>query len=120
MQNLKIFEYSEYLLETFLAKSNPYPFITHCVKSVRIRSFSGLYFPTFGLNTDRCSVSLRIQSECVKGLTRKTPNTDTFHAVTMFEDIRPGLNYNDDSLKIVNQHHLAKIPLLFSAETVNF
>ena len=25
----------------------------HCVKSVRIRSFSGLYFPTFGLNTDQ-------------------------------------------------------------------
>ena len=25
----------------------------HCVKSVRIRSFSGLYFPTFGLNTER-------------------------------------------------------------------
>ena len=24
----------------------------HCVKSVRIRSFSGLYFPAFGMNTD--------------------------------------------------------------------
>ena len=23
----------------------------HCVKSTRIRSFSGLYFPAFGLNT---------------------------------------------------------------------
>ena len=29
----------------------------HCVKSVHIRSFSGLYFRAFGLNT----VSLRIQ-----------------------------------------------------------
>ena len=26
---------------------------THCVKSVRIRSFPGWYFPTFGLNTDQ-------------------------------------------------------------------
>ena len=24
----------------------------HCVKSVRIRSFSGLYFPVFGLNME--------------------------------------------------------------------
>ena len=39
---------------------------SHCVKSVRIRSFSGLYFPAFGLNTERFSGSLRIQSECGK------------------------------------------------------
>ena len=25
----------------------------HCVKSVRIRSYSGLYFPAFGMNTDQ-------------------------------------------------------------------
>ena len=25
----------------------------HCLKSVRIRSFCGLYFPAFGLNTER-------------------------------------------------------------------
>ena len=36
--------------------------IMHCMKSVRIRSFSGPYFPAFGLNTDRYSVSLRIQN----------------------------------------------------------
>ena len=62
----------------------------HYVKSVRIRSFSGPYFPAFGLNTERYGVSLRIQSECGKIRTRKTPrkirtsktpNTDTFHAV---------------------------------------
>ena len=33
--------------------------------------FSGPYFPTFGLNTDRYSVSLRIQSDCEKIRTRK-------------------------------------------------
>ena len=53
----------------------------HCVKSVHIRSFSGPYFPAFGLNTERYGVSLPIQSECGKIRTRKTPNTDTFQAV---------------------------------------
>ena len=38
----------------------------HYVKSVLIRSFSGPYFPAFGLNTERYSVSLRTQSECGK------------------------------------------------------
>ena len=53
----------------------------HCVKSVRIRNFSGPYFPAFGLNTERYSVSLQIQFKCEKEKTRKTPNTDTSHAV---------------------------------------
>ena len=35
----------------------------HSVKCVRIRSFSGPYFPAFGLNTDRYEASLRIQSK---------------------------------------------------------
>ena len=47
----------------------------HCVKSLRIQSYSGPYFPAFRL------VSLRIQSECGKMRNRITPNTDTFHAV---------------------------------------
>ena len=59
---------------------------SHCVKSVRIQSYSGPYFPAFGLNTERYSerysVSLRIQSECEKIQARITPNTDTFYAVT--------------------------------------
>ena len=41
----------------------------HCVKSVRIRSYSVPHFPAFGL---------RIQSECGKIQTRKTPNTNIF------------------------------------------
>ena len=53
----------------------------HYVRSVRIRSFSGPYFPVFGLNTGRYGVSLRIQSECGKIPTRKTSNTDAFHVV---------------------------------------
>ena len=54
-----------------------------CVKSVRIWSYSGPYFPAFGLNTERYAVSHRSQSECGKIRTRVTPNTDTFHAVSL-------------------------------------
>ena len=43
----------------------------HRVESVRIRSYSGSYFPTFGLNTERyrvqsispCSVQMRENTE---------------------------------------------------------
>ena len=56
---------------------NQFPDHIHCMKKVLIRSFSGLYFPAFELNTER---SLHIQSECGKIRTRKTPNTHTFHA----------------------------------------
>ena len=55
-----------------------------CVKSVRIRSYSGPHFPAFGLNTERYKVSLRIQSECGKIRTRITPNTDTVYPVFSF------------------------------------
>ena len=54
----------------------------HCVKSVCIQSYSRPYFPAFGLNTERYSISLRrIQSECGKILTRVTLNTDNFYSV---------------------------------------
>ena len=79
----------------------------HCVKGVRIWSFSGPHFPIFGLNTERYTVLysvllriylftvkkkvlhnfrknyLRIQSECGKIQTRKTPYIDTFYAVLL-------------------------------------
>ena len=57
------------------------PTVKHCVKSVRIWSYCGPYFPAFVLNTERCRVSVRIQSECWKIRTRTNPNTDTFYAV---------------------------------------
>ena len=57
----------------------------HCVKSVRIQNFTGQYFPTFRLNMETYSVSLRIQSEIGKIRTKKTPNTNTFHAVVVSE-----------------------------------
>ena len=52
----------------------------HWVKSVPFRSYSGPYFPAFGLNTKRYSVSLRIRSECGKIRTRITPNTETLRS----------------------------------------
>ena len=52
-----------------------------CVKKPRIRSFSVPYFSAFGLNTESYGVFLRIQLECGKIRTRKSSNTDTFHAV---------------------------------------
>ena len=39
---------------------------SHCVKSVRIQSYSGPHFPAFELNTERYSVSLHIQPKCGK------------------------------------------------------
>ena len=57
-------------------------FYSHCVKSVRIPSFSGLYFPAYGLATERYEVSLRIQSEYREARTRITPKTDTFRSVS--------------------------------------
>ena len=53
----------------------------HSVKSVRIRSFSGPYFPTFRLNMERYGVSHRIQYKYGEIRTRETPSTDTFHAM---------------------------------------
>ena len=41
---------------------------------------SGPYFPTFGLNTERCFVSLCIQSKYGEIQTRITTNTNIFYA----------------------------------------
>ena len=56
-----------------------------CQKSVRIRRYSGPHFPAFELNTERYSVSLRIQFESGKIQPRITPNRDTFYAVNHLE-----------------------------------
>ena len=43
----------------------------HCVKSVQVRSYSGPYFPIFGLDTEIFAVNVFIQSEYGKIQTRK-------------------------------------------------
>ena len=57
--------------------------LLHFMKSVSIWSRSGSYCPAFGLNTETC-----VQSKCGKIQTRKTPNTNTFHAVLLLSFIR--------------------------------
>ena len=54
---------------------------SHDVKVVYVRGFSEIYFPAFGLNKEIYIVNLSIQSKCGKIRTRKTPITDSFHAV---------------------------------------
>ena len=71
------------------------------VKSARIRSYSGLHFPAFGLNTERYSVSLRSQSECGKMRTRITPKTETFHAVYNNRDLENGRFLDMSDLYVV-------------------
>ena len=92
------------------------------MKSVRFRSFSGPYFSAFELNTERYSVSLRIQSECGKIRTKKTPNTDTFHAVRMglFRLYKYNFYWNITSLFCTQLHVAAVIFIaqLFSGEPV--
>ena len=51
------------VIETIISPCTSAHFKPHCVKSVRIRIFSGLYFPAFGLNAEIYTVNLGIQSE---------------------------------------------------------
>ena len=48
----------------------------HCMKSVRIWSFSDPYFPAFELNTERYGVF-----SAYSAWAREFPNMDTFHSV---------------------------------------
>ena len=57
----------------------------HCMKGVQIRSFFWSVFSAFGLNTERYGVSLRIQSNTGKYEPEKTPDLDTFHAVSIIQ-----------------------------------
>ena len=71
----------------------------HCVKNVRIRSYSGPHFFAFGLNTERYSASLphfpafglntevRMRENAGKMRTRITPNANIFYAVTIFINV---------------------------------
>ena len=80
----------------------------HCMKSVRIRSYSGPYFPAFGLNTEKYSVYLPIQSECGKIQTKKTPNTDTFSAILIT------WWYHENGHELLSFNYIMKWALLFA------
>ena len=83
---------------TSLSSSNKLSvlFNLNCVKSVRIRSYSGQHFPTFGQNKGRYGISHRIQSECRKMRTRITPNTDTSHTVLYWSSFDASLYWMAD------------------------
>ena len=98
-------------------------FYNHCVKSVRIRSFSGPYFSAFRLNTEICRANLCSQFKCGEIGTRKTSNTDTINAVNVSNDLRISskwayrrkISFNQDISKVDREFN-------FSRETtiVNF
>ena len=86
-------------------------FHSRCVKSVRIRSFFGLFLPIFGLTTEIYSVNLRSQSKCEKIQTRKTLNTDTFHVVfdsfvTFFSQFSFSQGMQNFSVSILSKLHI--------------
>ena len=66
----------------------------YCVNSVRIRSYSGPHFQAFGLNTERFSVSPRIQSKWTKMLTR-TNNPEYGHFLRSVSNIYNGAFYEN-------------------------
>ena len=60
---------------------------------------SGLYFPAFRLTTERHGVSLLIPFECREKRTRKTPNTDTFHAVNLNQENKKFYRSGDETVQ---------------------
>ena len=59
--------------------------ITTAWKVSKYGVFSGQYYPAFGLNTERYSVSLRIQSQCRKKRTGKNSISGHFSRVRLFK-----------------------------------
>ena len=89
----------------------------HCMKSVHIRSFSGLYFPTFGLNTEGYGASLRFLSECEKIRTKKLRMQTLFTSVyfVFSTELQIGswkaLKYESESISEIMLHFSRKVCL---------
>ena len=93
--------YSQHTFESVFLK-----YTKHCVKSVLIRSHSGLDFPAFGLNTKRYGISLRIQFECWKIRTRITPNMDNYCAVEVSFNSSDSANLQQPTTALVIEKNL--------------
>ena len=78
LSNIKLDKKVDYTALAKLKKQDSKTFNFHCVKVSVFGVFLVRIFPYH-------SVSLHIQSECEKLRTRKTPNTDTFHAAFIFQ-----------------------------------
>ena len=95
----------------------------HCVKSIRIWSFPGPYFPSFGLDTKRSERSLRIQSRYGKKRTKKI-NSEYGHfsssaenAGTKFYLIRLSILISKFKLLAIQVHQILKNP--FSSHVIS-
>ena len=79
-----------------------------CVKSVRTRSFSGLYFPAIVLNTERYEVFISVQSKCRKCAPEKLRIRTLFTQWSMFPLIPILSNVLLKSKKVFLQNWLTK------------
>ena len=88
------------------------------MKSVHIRSFSDPHFPAFGLNTESYGLSFRIQSECRKMGTRKSPNIQTLF--TQWDKLQKWVYNTDDHTlattlgPLVHRRNIASLSLFCS------
>ena len=71
----------------------------------------GPYFPVFGLNKERYSVSLRIQPECGKIRTRKAPNKDTLRSDKLDEIKDLQIKCMEKQLELVNKWKLRDVAI---------
>ena len=69
-------------LQSFINNATYHPMNPHCVKSLRIRSYSGPHFPELRLNMERYGVSVRIYSKC--GKMREKFGPEKFQMQTLF------------------------------------
>ena len=86
---------TQFFLKVLLVRKSIYDWYLRNLSSLLIVNFlkhtawkvpifgNVLSFPAFGMNTERYGVSLCIQSECGKIRTRRNPNKNTFHTVTL-------------------------------------
>ena len=70
-----------HILLSFSSQEITLLLLCYCVKSVRILSYSGPYFPALRLNMEIYEVSFHIHPECGKIRIRITLNTDTLYTV---------------------------------------
>ena len=67
----------------------------HCVKSVRIRSFSGPYFSAFGLNTEIYGIDVSMSRK--QDFVKKDKQTDTFRSYMTKETLKINNDFKCDS-----------------------
>ena len=82
----------------------------HCVKNIRVRSFSGPYFAAFKLNMERQEVSLRIFSHSGKQGPEKLWALVT-HRTLWAKGLKPEIN-NSMTLLLSNQNNFIKKQIL--------